>query len=319
MNFAGRFLEPDFFNFANKNGSDSLRLAQPTVSDMCALLTAVTKEAVLFYLKEEGMDSLAYYRLESLVKVLMSILDEHGIVDLGGIRTRLGKNILRKQQVEEEAALRKVIASISLDMTKLAERLLLIAEDEPHDESPTKQTSDQSAKKERQAYFVRVLLSGKKPTRFLESTTLPTFVEWQTPCICRVPKGIVDAVLNYTPKNVEDRLCEAFGRSLRSALLTSNDNVTIVTGSKPHAAEPKDGIIVAIGIVKMNTAFSAGDDGSDFAQQGKHFLYHKSSSVNDRKGSTVKMTVAHPFPCPLSRQRTILTSELMTSPKQVNA
>ncbi|CAJ1934528.1 unnamed protein product [Cylindrotheca closterium] len=313
MNFAGRFLEPDFFNFANKNESDSLRLPQPTVSDMCTLLTVITKESVSFYLKEEGMDSLAYSRLESLVKVLMSILDDHGIVDLGGTRTRLGKNILRKQQVEEEAALRKVIASISLDMTKLAERLLLIAEDEPNDDSPTKQTSDQSSTKERHAYFVRVLLSGKKPTRFLESTTLPTFLEWQTPCICRVPKGIADAVLNYTPKNVEDRLCEAFGSSLRNALLKSGSNVTIVTGSKPQVTEPKNGVILDIGIVKMNTAFSAGDDGSDFAQQGKHFLYHKSSSANGGKGSTVKMTVAHPFPCPLSRQRTILTSELMTS------
>mmetsp|Transcript_42396 Transcript_42396/g.102457 ORF Transcript_42396/g.102457 Transcript_42396/m.102457 type:complete len:2457 (+) Transcript_42396:97-7467(+) len=318
MNFAGRFLEPDFL-FANKNGSDSLRLPQPTVSDMCALLTAVTKESVSFYLKEDGMDSLAYSRLEALVKMLMSILDEHGIVDIGSIRTRLGKNILRKQQVEEEAALRKVIASISFDMTKLAERLLLIAEDEPHDESsPTKQVSDQSAKKERHVHFVRVLLSGKKPTRFLESTTLPTFLEWHTPCICRVPKGIVDAVLNYTPKNVEDRLCEAFGRSLRSALLKSNGNVTIVTGSKPHEAETENGIIVDIGIVKMNTKFSVGDDGSDFAQEGKHFLYHKPPSANGGKGSTVKMTVAYPFPCPLSRQRTILTSELKTS-KQVHS
>ncbi|KAL3942634.1 MAG: hypothetical protein SGBAC_003206 [Bacillariaceae sp.] len=311
MQFAGRFLEPDFFNFATKkNESDSLRLPQPTVSDMCALLTAVTKESVLFYLKEDGMDSLAYSRLESLVKVLMSILDDHGIVDLGSIRTRLGQIILRKQQVEEEAALRKVIASISFDMTKLAERLLLIAEEEPHDGSPTK---DQSANKERHAYFVRVLLSGKKPTRFLESTTLPTFLEWQTPCICRVPKGIVDGVLNYTPKNVEDRLCEAFGRSLRGALLKSNGNVTIVTGSKPHEAETEDGIILDIGIVKMNTAFSAGDDGGDFAQQGKHFLHHTSSPANDGKGSTVKMTVGHPFPCPLSRQRTIWTSALMNS------
>lgn len=319
MKFAGRFLEQDYFNFSSKNGTDPLRLPHPTVADMCGLLTAITKESVSFYLKEEGMDNLAYSRLESLVKVLMSILDDHGIADLGSIRTRLGKNMLRKQQVEEEAALRKVIASISFDMTKLAEILLLIAEDEPHEESPSKQRPDHNEKKNQHAYFVRVLLSGKKPTRFLESTTLPTFLEWGTPCICRVPKVIVDTVVNYTPKNVEERLCEAFGRSLRSALLKSNSNVILVTGNNASEGGTKsdDSIVVDIRIVKM-TGFSVAEDGTDFTQEGKHFLYQKEPSASGGKGSTMQMTVANPFPCPLSRQRTILTTEL-ASPKNIDS
>ena len=42
----------------------------------------------------------------------------------------------------------------------------------------------------------------------------------------------------------------------------------------------------------------------------KHFMYRKPPSTSQVISSTfVEVTVASPFPCPLSRQRSLLTSE----------
>jgi hypothetical protein len=321
MNFADNFLEPDQLGNSSKKSSDTAKLTQPTISGMSALLTSLTKEAVSLYLREDCMDSLAYSRLESLLKVLMRILDDHGITDSGNVRTRLGKTILRKQQVEEEASLRKVIASISFDMTKLAERLLLIVEDESTS-AAGKAKSKEAVKEERRPYFVRVLLSGKKPTRFVESTTLPTFLEWDTPCVCRVPKGVVDSAVARSAKDAgrfEELMCSTFGKSIREALLRDDNKASIVlkTGNKPRAAEShgsNNAVHVEIGFVEMDVSeFDTRDgDSTTFGHQDKHFVYHR-PTMGSTPTALVKMTVAHPFPCPLSRQRTLLTSELITS------
>jgi hypothetical protein len=321
MAFANQFLESDQFDKMDKK-SPSLKLAQLTVSGMCALLTILTKEAVSLYLREDGMNSLAYTRLESLLKILMAILDDHGIIDSGKVRTRLGRNLFHKQHVEEEASLRKVIASISFDMTKLAERLLFIVEDKSTSQSSTKSMTVEVSSNEhqRRPYFVQVLLSGKKPTRFLESTTLPTFLEWNTPCICRVPKGIVDFIFSSASSTkerdqLEESMCAAYGKPILDALRRDDKTASIVFAAgntrmahqKEHSTENE--IRLAIGFVEMEV--------SEFHDNitTKHFVYQKpTDSVDDKASSTtlVKMTVANPFPCPLSRQRTLLTTELMS-------
>jgi hypothetical protein len=321
MNFAEDFLEPDQLGNSSKKSSDTAKLTQPTISGMSALLTSLTKEAGSLYLREDCMDSLAYSRLESLLKVLMRILDDHGIIDSGTVRTRLGKTILRKQQVEEEASLRKVIASISFDMTKVAERLLLIVEDESTS-AAGEAKSKEPVKEERRPYFVRVLLSGKKPTRFVESTTLPTFLEWDTPCVCRVPKGVVDSAVARSANDAgrfEELMCSTFGKSIREALLRDDNKASIVlkTRNKPLAAEShgsNNSVHVEIGLVEMDVSeFDTRDgDRTTFGHQDKHFVYQR-PAMGTTPTALVKMTVAHPFPCPLSRQRTLLTSELITS------
>ena len=94
MSFADNFLEP------NQLGG----LDQKSWSTMCELLTTLTKEAVSLYLREDGMAGLAYTRLESLLKILLGILEDHGILDSGRERSRMGKTLLGKQHVEEEAS-----------------------------------------------------------------------------------------------------------------------------------------------------------------------------------------------------------------------
>lgn len=320
MSFADNFLEPDQWGNANEKPSESSKLAQPTIAGMSTLLTRLTKEAVSFYVREDSMDGLAYSRLESLLKVLMRILDDHGIANSGNVRTRHAKSILRKQQIEEEASLRKVIASISFDMTKIAERLLLIVEDEPTSDS-SRQISKASVN-ENLPHYVRVLLSGRKPTRFMESTTLPTFLEWDTPCICRVPKEVVDSAIAGCGKNVdllEQLMCVSFGKSISKALLRDDDNASIIvkTGNELSSGESREGtkaIHVDISFVQMDISqFDNRDlDGTTFCHQGKHFVYQR-PTVGSALATHVKLTVARPFPCPLSRQRTLLTSELIAS------
>jgi hypothetical protein len=320
MSFAETFLEPDLLGDSIGKSCASSKLPQPTVSAMCSLLTSITKEAVSLYMREEGMDGMAYTRLESLLKILMGVLDVHGMNGIDTGRTRLGSILGRKRYVKEEASLRRVIASISGDMTKLAERLLLIAENDPTSPKAT-EARNRKPTKENRPYFVRVLLSGKKPTRFLESTTLPTFLEWNTPCICRVPKSIVESALASTARNpdrLEETMCSSFGKPIRNALLRDGSPGSILYRLGNHAPpmqEREGDISVDIGFVQMNFSemdSNRGDD-ADFGHQSKHFIYRKPPDATEMISSTfVEMTVANTFPCPLSRQRTLLTSEFVS-------
>jgi hypothetical protein len=335
MSFADAFLEPDLLGALNEGSPTTTKLQQPTVSGMCALLTSITKEAVSLYTREDGMDGLAYTRLESLLKIVMGVLDEHGMNGVDTARSRLSGIMGRKRYVEEEAALRRVLASISGDMTKLAERLLLIVQDEPSSPKTPDVRNRKPPKDQPRLYFVRVLLSGKKPTRFLESTTLPTFLEWNTACICRVPKEIVKSALASTarqPDRLEETMCSAFGKPIRNALLRDGSAGSIIfrTGNQamPEPVQSADTTIyVDIGFVQMNTVSGLdatwGDEAS-FGLESKHFVYRRAEAetdsskpgrVSDATGpsSFVEMRVANSFPCPLSRQRTLLTSEIVVA------
>jgi hypothetical protein len=79
------FLEPDFILGTPIAVSTAGKLIQqPTVFAVCGMLTNVTKEAVGFYLHEDGMDELAYYRLENLQRAVMNVLEDHNSHDMVG-------------------------------------------------------------------------------------------------------------------------------------------------------------------------------------------------------------------------------------------
>jgi hypothetical protein len=329
MSFADNFLEPsDILGPAGKP-SNSSRLAQPTVSAMCTMLTNISKQAVAFYVREDGMDESAYARLESLLKILMGVLDDHGTANAEGGRAKLGGLMGRKRYVEEEAALRRVLASISGDMTKIAERLLLIVQDQPRSPASGKTLSPRASDSKSRPYFVRVLLSGKKPMRFVESTTIPTFLEWNTPCICRVPKSLVESTLTKTAKNpskLEEAMCSEFGKPIRDALLRSGVTESIVFrfGNRVvPRSEAMDDSAIHVDISFVQTTVSGVDSTARYEntawQHSKHFYYRKASTAptpsgqnQDIASTLVEMTVAHIFPCALSRQRTLLTSEILS-------
>ena len=167
------------------------------------------------------------------------------------------------------------------------------------------------------------MLSGKKPTRFLESTTLPTFLEWDAPCICRAPKEIIKSALfasKMTDDKLEDLICSTIGKPILDALIHYDKSSTIVfnTVGRSKKNKQKDAdIFLEIGFVNMDiSSFEMTEKGgAAFGMMGKHFHYQKPAADEEGKSVTnlVKMTVANPFPCPLSRQRTVLTTEVLAS------
>lgn len=362
MDFADSFLEPPnlLSGLTNKKLAKG-KLPQPTVPAMCKMLTSLTKEAVANYLLEDGMDQLAYSRLESLLKVVMKVVDDHGNTALGrGLRRSVDTQEAGQskiQLIEENAALRKLSARLNAEMTRLADRMLLVVEDETDMSMRNKTTSngysfgDSSGKKglgspvkwPGRPHFARVLLSGKKPARFIESTTIPTFLEWDNPCICRIPTKVIASVTEegvHDYKGLEERICAEYGRPLQDALLKEcgSDSVVFCAGGRSIGnGEPDASTILDISIahvkvpvtaVNNHGTFNSGD--AEILRDTKRFFYRKSSAVEHsaNKGGQkvqnflpelassvlVELTVAHYFPCALSRQRTLLTSEFVSEP-----
>jgi hypothetical protein len=348
MIFAGSFLEPDWLIHSDEKTGATSKLLQPSLQTMCSLLSSVSKDAVSMYALEGGVDGLAYMRLESLLKLVMAVLDSHEInYGKAGKEGGLNAILQRKRFVEEEACLRKVAASITGDMTKLAEKLLLIVQDNQNGRVESK--SRRKKPTQDKSYYVRLVLSGTKPKRFQESTTLPTFLEWNTPCICRVPKDVVQQTLLSVPEGssrLETAMCTRFCKSIRDSLLQDLDSNMVVfrvggdVGKQGvHTLPTASATIVDIGFVHTN--YSSTTPSSDdipgvfesdkvFYSESRHFRCYKSSGGGDGGASNsnnpasssptsttcfVEMTVAKPFPCPLSRQRSILTNEFVTSPR----
>jgi len=301
MDFADHFLEPArFLGSVWKPSKSTDKLKQPTISTMCSLLADVAKEAVVLYLKEDGMDEIAYTRLESLLKVLMSVVEEHSALPVVRSASRPMSFVVRKKQVEEEASLRKVCASISGDMTSLAERLLSIVENETG-------STDMLALPSRpnRSVYILLRLYGKKPPRFQESTTIPTFLEWDKPCICRVPKGITDG----PPGGIVsmEKICIKFAQPYIAYLSreVGKSNVFLRTNPSLDYGSNSDKTFVAVIPVE-----GTGNDPFQLSlasKRSKHFVHRKEPST------IVETTVAKEFPCALSRQGSLLTTEIMST------
>jgi len=310
------------------------KLPQPSLHSMCSLLTSVTRDAISMYSLEGGVDGLAYMRLESLLKTVINVLDNHQISGAYMAKGKRMHSIMmqRKRYVEEEACLRQVTASITGDMTKLAEKLLLIAQDGREGQRASSSKREKSVQGEERAYYIRLLLSGKKPRRFQESTTLPTFLEWDTPSICRVPKDIVQEALSSVPINssrLEAVMCTAFCKFIRDALLQDVDTSRVIFRVGSGENELKDGTkqenneeattYIEIGLVQTSCTSPVSEVGLEynaaiFYNESRHFRYQKSFSIEDGAAvSMIEMTVANSFPCPLSRQRSMLTNEYLAA------
>ena len=315
MTFANSFLEPENLFNPDEN-TIHLKLPRPTLPHMSALLMSISKEAVLMYGREGGMDASAYAQLESLLMIVMGVLDDQENTSLQTSQVGLNGVLERKQYVEEVTCLRKVIASITADMTKLAERLLLVAQDAPT--SSSSKTSDNTHVSSKNGpYYVRLLLSGKKPRRFEESTSLPTFIEWDKPCICRVPKKAIQEAIQSEKNSdqYETAICNAYGKSIRNALLQDSNVAVIVFGigtpepdvTKADTTHVSIDVVRAEGFDAARTDFHGG-----IGQNCRRFLYSKPIDPKQEiAASFVQMTVALSFPCPLSRQRSMFTNEVV--------
>lgn len=323
MEFASDFLEPpNLFGESSKKTVGG-KLAQPTLSAMCTMLTKVTKEAVSRYLNEDSMDELAFTRLEALLRVVISVVEDHSAQSTD--RSIMMGLANRQRIAEESAVLRRVSASLNSDLTRLAERLALVTQDDgdrPTDAGP-RQTAQYVAKPAvcRQ-YYVRVVFSGIKPQRFMERTTIPTYFDWDSPCISRVPQAIIaNAVASQKDgQKLEVEICNAFAQPLLNALGES-----VVFRNKEIAGDPNESIgstFLDISLVHMDTATMDRNTARGGLLESKRFFCRKpDASVQPNNCSElphflravttnlVEFTVANPFPCPLSRQRILITSE----------
>ncbi|CAB9498009.1 expressed unknown protein [Seminavis robusta] len=331
--FSDEFLEPASILGVSDPRTKSTKLRQPTLPAMCTMLTTAGKEAVKFFLMEDGVDQIAYARLEKLLTTVVNVLGEHGTLDsLYESRTMMTPEA-RKRHVEEVAALRRVSISLSADMTQLAERLLLVIQDEPtrnHNNNGGKVRESMTVRHSqaiKRPFYVLVTMSGAKPPRFQESTTLPTFIEWNTPCVIRVQQQLVNAARRACKDDFEKlskHLCAVVGKSLQQAI------------AKPHPVDLRVGAdhdhgtngISDVGKTYIDVVFlhtdveSVGlplDATGPGVRESKRFFYTKSDplvslpekSETERATTLVEVTVAHTFPSVLSRQRALLTSLIL--------
>lgn len=331
MQFADAFLEPPSLVKEGPSKVPGTRLLQPTVQGMCVILTYAAKQAVSNYLKEVGMEELASLRLEELLQAVMLATDDHSNKSFSyGQKNPLAA---RKRTADESAALRRVSAVLNGELAKLAEKAI-----------PEGSSSRTTAAKNdflRRQYYVRVILSGAKPHRFVESTGIPTFLEWNNPCICRVPRRVVESVVASGARDsrrIEEQICKEFGNTLRNSLLTGPDeDLSLMFRTGAQVDDTVDGFdrsttFLDISTVHMDLSSANGSrrDNVPASRQSRHFFYRKSSSIMseappverapggkqpelfpEASSSVMELTVAHPFPCTLSRQRTLLTSEIL--------
>ena len=347
MEFADDFLEPSSIvgSISKKPGVAGI-LERPSMSMLCAILSGVAQESIDNYLKEDGMESHAYQRFEQLLKLVMAVADNHS--DGNGAPAK--SLTQRTSAMEENAALRKATAALNGHMTRLAERMLLIAETSDNTSDDTAFASaplhsPRVADASGRQFYVRVELVGRKIARFCESTSLPTFCEWNSPTICRVPSHIVKCAsaseiyplrddLRGSPfiekaarGSAEMRLCLAFSEPLLIALSRETPLENIIFGSNRPSEEQlsceavgeNTYLIVSIGYDSVAALFSDTDSTAKNpggVEQTKRLLFRNHVQNEERistTGSFIEYTVAREFPCPLSRQRTILQSEFISS------
>lgn len=306
MGFADEFLEPSSFLGTCWGTSTTGKLQQPTIPMMSNLLGQVAKEAVELYLREDGMDELAHLRFEALLKSVMDVMEEYSsfLLSRGGLRT-MGTTA-RKRYIEDETELRKALASVSGDMTRLAERLLLVAQTEPSTPEAGKPTSPSKASRKRvsQPKYVVVRVTGKKPQRFLESTTLPTFLEFDAPCICRLPPAI-NAESEKMDQGFDRKLCLKFAEPLLASLRKACGPGSVVLRTEATANAIEDAKTTYLHVFPVDSHFG-GKAGSLLS---KSFFYRKTNP--EEQTTLVEIKVAQPFPCALSRQRALMTTELV--------
>jgi hypothetical protein len=318
MEFASGFLQPSILFGEEATRTSSGKVAQPSVHAMCNKLMATSKESISLFIKEEGNEELAFSRLESLLRVVMVVVEEHSSLSNNSYQLHL---TARKRLAAEAAALRKASASLNSDMTKLAEKLLLVTEKETRKPQPAKALLN-GAKEQvlRNQCYVRVRLSGVKPKRFLESTSIPTYFEWDNPCICRVPQTLVKAALAVGSRmsdsiSLADKICNEFGKPLMNALAHEDASIMFRVGYEVEDPREKQDSLTYLDISVVHVDIAGVDAPLGTTQpealESKRFLYRKSSGTVATGFSSrlVELTVARPFPCALSRQRTLITSE----------
>lgn len=269
MDFAENFLDP-----LGQSISVSPEEHQ-TIRLLCRKLVEYTKEAVNLYLKVKGMEEIAFSRLEALQRRLNFTID-----DFATRNSRRGESY----SLINETELRNASAKICFDMTKLAE-VLMLSDDQlsPLFMSPSIRISNQR--------FALMRFSGKMPSRFRESTSLPTFFDWDTPCIYRI-------TMCGGGTSAQDWL-QHFARPFIKALQELCECVLLYVDKNSTEPVPENATVVYLNSLEPVDPGPIAASTSPFV---KRF-------ISRTKTALIEMTISQPFPCALSRQRIIFQKE----------
>jgi hypothetical protein len=286
MSFAEHFLEPvDVFK--SPTTLPLGKLPPLTVSAMCDLLHRTIDEAVTLYSKDIGMP---YYRLEPILSAVMRVVENHSRQSVYAATFRSPASSPWTRHLQQEAKLRLVLASTSERMSSL----LSVAADTHSDSLPPMN-------------FICIRLFGAKPSRFKESTALPTFLEWEKPCICRVPNSLAE---KFDTAELTVGACLEFVKPIVSSLrfMRGDGNVVVRTEAHHTEEEIQDGKTY-LEVYPVSLTESRAMHAKNMS--AKHFLH--------RNGATlVETTVALAFPGALSRQSALLTTDIISMKSMSN-
>jgi hypothetical protein len=231
---------------------------------LCSALTSVINSATAAYTKEDGPENLACLHLKELLKMVNTAVDHDS---------------------KRQEYFRHVRATICSELGKFTE----------HDDN---KLSAMNTSKGAQVYIL-VILQGRKPCRFQESTTIPTFFEWNIPSICRVSKPVLESAarlkLNRPTESWEDCICQTFTMPLIESFRNDGTESVVLLNAKRLTDVTTDDTTTYV------SAMVAQKIGS--VKSRKYFVRHSNECITE-------YTVAHKFPHCLSRQRSLVTSEI---------
>ena len=319
--FSDDFLEPSSLRHKMEPNigemDEECTLLTPSISSFCNMITVVSRDAVKIYDKESGMVPLAYSRLQELLKIVMGVVEDYSAMS-SARNARRGFRTNQQNYIQDMAALRKMSASVNELVTKLAERMHLIAGDD-YTSTMTSLANmfTESKISHPGAVYVRVILHGKKTRRFEESTTIPTFLDWANPYVCRVPGAAVEKALKFArgkgheyQESLANEVCKAFAEPLIMSLREEMEDRQI----EFRSTMPSDNSLMeAAKLFLIVTPVTSRETTRQNGIQSKRFRVRTAGNAGHSTEHVIDITVAKPFPCALSRQPSLVTTERIAS------
>jgi hypothetical protein len=274
--FAESFLEPhSLLHNPVKVSVPGGRLRLPTFAEFCTFISSSTRDAAELYVKE-GMADLAQIQVESMLRLVLNTLEK-----CTKVGTVTGSSISKHKQTEELSLLRKVVAIVSGQVAELAQET-----------SPTEN---------RMPAFVAVRMSGLKPSRFYDSTLMPPCFEWDSIYVCRVSKGILDKPCHDPAKSTK-KMCLGYAQPFLQVLQTYQGTENVIVRTEVDEMEEIDPTKTYMFVTPVEyeelwpTVWP-----NQFVQHAETPTYNS---------TLMQFTVLHSLPCLVSRQRSVVTSEI---------
>jgi hypothetical protein len=282
MTFAETYLDPYKLFGERNNTSNSGKSNQLTIKGTCELLTRVTKDAINYCRIENGFEAFYYNWLSTLLESLSVVVD---VLDNQLLSPKVAA---RMKQAEDGDAIHNVSTFIRKEMNALSGFRSLQGKIRSH---PS---------------YVMIRVYGKKPSRFEESTTIPTFLEWDKWCICRLPNQIFrkDADTNNTSNGDSNMDITLFAKPYVEALSENDTNVilrtNIVNDKEPNGIVTTDVTATYIDVIPIERNNLQTSSESSSTYNSKYFYYYHQN--DDTMKTIIEIAVATEFPCALSRQ-----------------